>query len=274
MDEENRYKRLISAIFLKKYRKGVREFEFTREDFGSVAAELGITVPKNLGDNIYNFRFGRAELPKEIASTAPKGKAWMIWLAGRGKYKFKLGRLPFIIPNPHLSATKIPDATPGLIEMYALTDEQALLARLRYNRLIDIFTGVTCYSLQSHLRTTVPEFGQIETDEVYVGIDRRGAHYVFPVQAKGGRDRISVVQIEQDFALCKKDRFSMLHVLPLAAQFSKKENIIALFAFERDEAGPKVLSEKHYELVSPDKLTVKEIEEYRRRIVEDRVPLV
>jgi len=40
--------------------------------------------------------------------------------------------------------------------MYALGDEQALLAKLRYNRLLDIFTGVVCYSLQNHLRTNVP----------------------------------------------------------------------------------------------------------------------
>ena len=86
--------------------------------------------------------------------------------------------------------------------MYALNDEQALLAKLRYNRLIDIFTGVACYSLQSHLRTFVEEVGQTETDEIYVGVDKRGAQFVFPVQAKGARDRINVVQIEQDIAMC------------------------------------------------------------------------
>ncbi len=58
-----------------------------------------------------------------------------------------------------LSETKIPDSTPGIVMMYALSDEQALLARLRYNRLIDIFTAVTCYSLQNHLRTAVPNVG-------------------------------------------------------------------------------------------------------------------
>ncbi len=44
--------------------------------------------------------------------------------------------------------------------------------------IIDIFTGITCYSLQNHLRTTVPDVGQVETDEVYVGIDRRGVHLI------------------------------------------------------------------------------------------------
>jgi hypothetical protein len=66
-----------------------------------------------------------------------------------------------------------------------LNDEQSLLAKLRYNRLIDIFTGLTCYPLQSHLRTTLRDGSQIETDEIYIGLDKRGAHYVIPVQAKG-----------------------------------------------------------------------------------------
>jgi hypothetical protein len=68
-----------------------------------------------------------------------------------------------------------------------MTDEQALLARLRYNRLIDVFTGVTCYSLQSHLRTTVQDIGQIETDEIYVGIDRRGAALRYPCSGKNSK---------------------------------------------------------------------------------------
>lgn len=97
------------------------------------------------------------------------------------------------LSHPH------PIHKPGL---RSVSDEQALLAKLRYNRLVDIFTGVACYSLQSHLRTHVSGIGQVETDEIYIGVDRRGVHYVFPIQAKGGKDRIGVVQIEQDFAMC------------------------------------------------------------------------
>ena len=101
-----------------------------------------------------------------------------------------------------LAETKLPDATPGIIEKFALNDEQAILAKIRYNRLIDIFTGITCYSLQSHLRTNVPSLGQVETDEIYIGLDKRGAQYVFPVQAKGPREKLGIVQIDQDFELC------------------------------------------------------------------------
>ena len=89
---------------------------------------------------------------------------------------------------------KIPDATPEIISAYALNDEQALLAKVRYNRLIDLFLGITANSLQNHMRTTVKGIGQIEIDEVYVALDRRGIQYVIPVQAKGGKDQLSVVQ--------------------------------------------------------------------------------
>src|SRR5438105_12357136 len=142
-----------------------------------------------------------------------------------------------------VAETKVPDSTPGIIIMYALGDEQALLAKLRYNRLIDIFTGVTCYSLQSHLRTTVPNIGQVETDEIYIGLDRRGAHYVFPVQAKGGKDKLGIVQVEQDFALCAV-KFPSLICRPIAAQFIEND-LIVLFEFEESEQGIAISSEKH-----------------------------
>ena len=69
--------------------------------------------------------------------------------------------------------------------------------------------GITCYSLQNHLRTSVPDIGQVETDELYVGVDARGCQYVIPVQAKGGSDTLNIVQIEQDMALCES-RFPAL----------------------------------------------------------------
>jgi hypothetical protein len=171
--------------------------------------------------------------------------------------------LTAIAPRQDLAETKIPDATPGIIEKYALTDEQALLAKLRYNRLIDVFTGVTCYSLQSHLRTTVPGMGQVETDEVYVGVDRAGVHYVLPVQAKGGRDRQSVVQIEQDFALCRK-KFPAMVCRPIAAQFMRGD-LIALIELEVNGEEPAVLREKHYRLVPQEEVTAENLSLYRGR---------
>jgi hypothetical protein len=198
---KNRYTQIIETIFLKFYQEGDTEVPFERPDIVEVARELGIKLPKNLGDVLYSFRY-RTELPQSITQNAPAGFEWVIRPAGRARYAFALTRKLDILPSTVLVDTKIPDATPGVITKYALNDEQALLARIRYNRLIDIFTGLTCYSLQNHLRTAVRGIGQVETDEVYVGIDKRGVHYVIPVQAKGGSDKIGVVQIEQDIAMC------------------------------------------------------------------------
>jgi hypothetical protein len=146
---------------------------------------------------------------------------------------------------------------------YAITDEQGLLAKIRYNRLIDIFTGLVCYSLQSHMRTSVKGIGQIETDEIYVGIDQRGAHYVIPVEAKGRTESVGIVQIEQGFAVCEA-KFPEAICIPVAAQLMR-DNAIALFAFEETERGLAVSLERQYLLVSPDELTAEELATYRTR---------
>lgn len=212
---------------------------------------------------IYSFRY-RSDLPREVTKRAPKGKNWIIRPTGRARYCFVATSLTDVVPNESLTETKIPDATPGVIEMYALSDEQALLAKIRYNRLIDIFTCVTCYSLQSHLRTSVPEMGQVETDELYVGIDRKGLHYIFPVQAKGHKDRLNIVQIEQDFALCKK-KFPSLICRPIAAQFMEND-LIALFEFESGSKGTAISLEKHYRLVPPEEFSEEDLTRYQQRL--------
>jgi len=260
--EQNRYTKIIEKIFFKYYREGATEVPFEREDISRVAKELKIKLPKNLGDVLYSFRY-RAPLPDSIREKAPKGQEWIIRPQGRSSYAFVATSLTTISLTEIMSETKIPDATPGVISKYALNDEQALLAIIRYNRLVDIFTGVTCYSPQNHLRTTVPKMGQVETDEIYIGIDKRGAHYAFPVQAKGSKDKLGIVQIEQDFAICA-EKFPALICRPIAAHFMS-DNVIALFEFERTESNITVSSEKHYRLVPPEELTLNDLEIYRKR---------
>lgn len=246
VSSKNNYDNIIAKIFENHYHKGITEFEFDRDEFVQVSQEIGEKVPKNLGDVIYSYRF-RKSLPDSITSTAPEKKEWQILLAGRGHYRFALSVEDKIIPTDLLAEIRIPDSTPGLISLYAYSDEQALLAILRYNRLLDIFTGKTCYSLQNHLRTTVPNIGQVETDEIYVGLDQQGTHYVFPVQAKGHSDKIGLVQIEQDLALCER-KFSSLVCVPIAAQFMERD-LISMFSFKRTSDGIRILAEAHYRLV-------------------------
>jgi hypothetical protein len=262
MSEKKIYSSIIEKIFHSKFKPGMREIDFEREDIVKFGNELKIDLPKNLGDLVYSFRY-RASLPESIQKLATEGNAWAIRPAGRAKYRFVLLPDKPLIPNENMTATKVPDATPGIVAKYAFNDEQALLAKVRYNRLIDIFTGVTCYSLQNHLRTTVPDIGQVETDEIYVGVDKRGVHYVFPIQAKGGRDKLGIVQIEQDFAVCAY-KFPLLICRSIAAQFMQ-DDIIAMFEFEQSEGGVGIAAEKHYKLVPPEEVTEADLDSYRNR---------
>ena len=89
---------------------------------------------------------------------------------------------------------------------------------------------------------------------------RQGAHYVVPVQAKGGKDRMSVVQIEQDVAVCAA-KFKSAICRPVGAQFMATD-LIALFEFEPTTEGLRVRTERHYHLVPPEQLTDEELRQY------------
>ena len=262
MSERNRYEALILAVFKNHFRKGVKEFQFERAEIETVAGKLGIKLPKNLGDLIYSFRYRRG-LPDEVLATAPQGLEWTIEPAGRAKYRFRLSGKNRIVPRDDLVAVKIPDSTPEIIAAYALSDEQALLAKIRYNRLVDIFLGIATYSLQNHLRTTVKEMGQIEIDEVYVGVNRNGQQFVVPVQAKGGSDQLAAIQTTQDIACCR-EKFPRLTCRPMSAQFMAGD-VIAMFELTIEGDEVKVLEEKHYRLVPSDQIQDEDLKLYSSR---------
>jgi hypothetical protein len=255
----HRYKIIIAHIFQKHYKKGSTEFDFSREEINATAAALKLPIIKNVGDLPYTFRY-RVDLPDAIASTAKAGHEWIIRGAGQAMYRFKQIRKVRITPRAELIKIKIPDATPEIIVAHALTDEQALLAKVRYNRLIDIFLGVTTYSLQSHLRTTVKGIGQIEIDEVYVGVDRNGSQYIIPVQAKGGSDRHGVTQTEQDILWCKQ-RFPSLRCRAISAQFTQEGHIV-MFELTLQGDQIRVLEERHYELLPASSISAEDLKIY------------
>jgi hypothetical protein len=255
------YTQIIEHIFSHGYRDGATSIEFSREDIIAVAQQLRVQVPRNIGDVVYSMRY-RMDLPHSMIARQPQGMEWIIEGAGRSKYKFMLVPISRIVPNENLVSIKIPDATPEIILAYASEDEQGLLAKVRYNRLVDIFLGITAFSLQNHLRTTVAEVGQIEIDELYVGLDRRGCQYIVPVQAKSGTDKLSTVQSKQDIAYCRQ-KFPDLVCRPVSAQFID-ESQIALFEFGMDNGSVKVFDEKHYRLVPADEITPLDMERYRQ----------
>jgi hypothetical protein len=262
MPRSKQYVPLIAAIFAGHYVAGADYFEFEREELTTQAEVFGIKLPKNLGDVIYSFRY-RKDLPAEITSTAPVGKEWIIEPAGRSRYRFRLVPINRIVPATALIPIKIPDSTPEIISAYALNDEQALLAKVRYNRLIDLFLGIVAYPLQSHLRTSVKGMGQIEIDELYVGVSKSGQQFVIPVQAKGGSDQLSVVQTRQDLACCR-EKFPALTCRSISAQFMFGD-IIALFELALDDGDVGIVEERHYRLVPRDQIASEELSSYSVR---------
>ena len=243
------YAAIVERLFTQGWRAGLDEVRFHRNDIETEAAALGVKLPKNLGDLVYSFRF-RRPLPAAVLATAPAGQEWIIELSGNSIYSFRLARISRIRPQSALLVIELPDATPEIVLRYAPGDEQALLAKLRYNRLIDIFLGITTYSLQNHLRTSMRAAHgrtQIEIDELYVGLNVDGDHFIVPVQAKVGSDQIGIVQTQQDVGFCA-ERFPDLRCRPVAAQ-AMADEVIALFELVLQDNELRVKQERHYRLV-------------------------
>ncbi|MGF1627549.1 MAG: endonuclease [Alphaproteobacteria bacterium] len=254
------YDAIVEDIFFKHYAEGEVAFEFIRREIIEAKDKHAPDLDLNPGDVPYSFRY-RKSFPESILATQPEGMEWIIEGAGRSRYRFKLVKATRIAPRRDLVRIDIPDATPELIRAYALDDEQALLAIVRYNRLIDTFLGLTTYSLQNHLRTTVKGIGQIEIDELYIGLDKRGCHYVIPVQAKGGKDQIGIVQATQDINFVY-EKFPGLKCRAIAAQFME-DSTVALFELTIQNDDVRVVDEKHYRLVPAADLDHDAIRAYR-----------
>jgi hypothetical protein len=261
---EAKYDKIIAHIFHNNYTKGSRRVGFNRNELVSASNALGFDRIKNLGDIPYSFRFRRS-LPESITSTAPEGSEWIIIGSGVGLYEFRLASPAKIVPTNNRQKIKIPDATPEIVKKYAPgTDEQALLAKVRYNRLIDIFSGLTCYSIQNHLRTTVENIGQIEIDEIYVGVSKKGAHYVIPCQAKSPGDKFGIVQVMQDIEFCKQ-RYPNALCKPIALQFLSEIDLAILELVVEDDDNVfrlSVVDEKHYQLTNKDGISDLDIVSY------------
>lgn len=258
-----RYDAVVAELFRRHYKPKTTSFDFERNELIDIIQALKVSQIKNLGDIIYTYRF-RRDFPSSIRATAASGLEWGIKLAGRGLYKFRLGPPSRIVPRPDMAAIKVPDSTPEIIAKYAQSDEQALLARVRYNRLVDIFLGIASYSLQNHLRTTVKDLGQIEIDELYVGISKTGQQFTIPVQAKGNDDKLSSAQVEQDYLWCL-ERYPLIMCRPISAQFMP-DRTIALFELAVDKDNEvHVVEERHYRLVPRDQISDEDLQNYSLR---------
>ncbi|MYK84091.1 MAG: endonuclease, partial [Gammaproteobacteria bacterium] len=75
--KSNRYKTLIDKIFLDRYADGAVEVPFERSDIEDAARDLGIPLPKNIGDLVYSFRY-RTPMHESILETQTEGREWVI----------------------------------------------------------------------------------------------------------------------------------------------------------------------------------------------------
>lgn len=93
-----------------------------------------------------------------------------------------------------------------------------------------------------------------------MGIDKRGRHYVIPVQEEGGNDRIGTVQAAQDIRFVR-ERFEGMRCRGIAAQFLDDE-VVALFGLTEQYDEIRVVEERHYRLVPAQQLDAEPIREY------------
>jgi hypothetical protein len=258
---------IIKEIFTSRYEGNSKPVEFALKEYGPICDKLKIPKLGNPSDLVYGYRF-RFPFPKIIEDTQPLGQFWNIELAGKGLYRLILRRTKWIDPTPGQLVIKVPDQTPEIIKQYALTDEQSLLARVRYNRLVDIFLGIAASSLQSHLRTTVRGLkdSQIEIDELYVGVNTNGVQFVVPVQAKRGSDHLATVQAKQDLMFCAEEWpnatcRAVSAAFPPADQQNQDTIVLFELALEGDEVIR--LREKQYQLVERTKISSEDLTLYR-----------
>lgn len=243
--EPKDYDQILTELFTRLYKQGETKLPFTKKDIEQVIADLSLEI-RNVPDVAYTYRTGRSPLPAEIL----KHGNWAIDGAGKGKYVFvKLTRSPYFDLPEDMEKITIPDATPQIVLKYQSGDEQAMLARVRYNRLVDTFVGLTAYQLQGHFRTTVQALGQVEIDDLYLGVDESGNWAVLPIEGKVGGERLGIVQIRA-LSLFAKEQFPDLEVRPLGIKLLRDGTF--LFVEFNDQTEFDALAArryKRYELV-------------------------
>jgi hypothetical protein len=222
------YDKVILEVFLHHYRKGAAHLKFKKDELAEACLKHGITV-KNIPDIIYTYR-SRRMLPARILATGH----WAIEPAGRGAYAFRLLRNPpyFEIPFGDYAPVDIYNAIPEVVEGLLRQDEQSLLTRVLYNRLVDIFTGLTCFHIQNHYRSFVVGMGEVELDALYVGVDKTGTLFVLPIEAKSRAESemIGRIQVSQMAKLVRQD-FAELRRRILAVK-ALADGTIAMVEFE------------------------------------------
>jgi hypothetical protein len=224
-ETENAYDRVLLRVFQKRWKPGKTEVPFDKDDVMDAAAALKLRI-KNAADIIYTFR-SRRKLPEEIA----RHGNWVISSRGSGRYALEqVGGAVLVEVPKTLKAFPVPYAVPEIVAAHLSRDEQGLLTIARYNRILDVFTGLACFHLQSHVRTQIKGHGQVEIDELYVGVDKDGRGYVLPVEGKEEGESLGIDKAIS-LTLFAREKYPDLICRPVAI-LREGEHQLACIEFE------------------------------------------
>lgn len=170
------------------------DIPFSRHHLEDAMEALDISVG-NVPDIPYAYR-SRRPLPDSIAKHGYS--AVIIDDSREGEaptYLFtqteQLIPVPEDVDQTHRTSTSV---LPNAVRKYIGTDEQGALTQVRYAGLLDDFTQLETYHLQSHLRMRV-NGREAELDDLYVGVDDDGTHHALAVEAKGAGETLNKNQL-------------------------------------------------------------------------------
>jgi len=170
------------------------EIPFSRSHIEDAMEELDINVG-NVPDIPYAYR-SRRPLPDEIAEYGYTAVIVDDTREGADPtYMFtkteQLIPIPEVVDQTHQTSTSV---LPEAVQKYIGQDEQGALTQVRYAGLLDDFTRLDTYHLQSHLRMRV-KGREAELDDLYVGVDDDGGHHAIAVEAKGVGETLNKNQL-------------------------------------------------------------------------------
>jgi hypothetical protein len=195
----SKYAKIIERVFSEKTEEyDVDEpIPFRRADLERAIDELGISVG-NVPDIPYAYR-SRRQLPESISDHGYT--AVVIDDSREGEdptYLFTRRQQLVSIPeNVDREKKTSKSVLPDPVRRYIGDDEQGALTQVRYAGLLDEFTGLDTYHLQSHLRMRVSG-REAELDDLYIGVAEDDSHHALAVEAKGVDETLNKNQLARN----------------------------------------------------------------------------
>ena len=144
------------------------------------------------------------------------------------------------------------DNTPTVVGQLARDERELLLARLRFNRLLDNFLGISTFPV--HLLFDSPFYDSIgpEVEELHFGIAPFGDKCMVIVLSERWNGSPAISKLRASSEVPFKYSHNMRVHFILAHQTGG--NCLALIELDLSSQRSKVKAEKHYEFIKPDEL--------------------